>query len=74
MQAHYAEAFEREMGCTEADWLAVLPGAEEASFDVQLQKLMQRKRDLAQNLLAAPAFTKNDYDALVAETLSARKH
>jgi len=27
MQAHYAEAFEREMGCTEADWLAVLPGA-----------------------------------------------
>lgn len=27
MQAHYAEAFEREMGCTEADWLAALPGA-----------------------------------------------
>jgi hypothetical protein len=27
MQAHYPQAFEREMGCTEADWLAVLPGA-----------------------------------------------
>jgi hypothetical protein len=27
MQAYYPAEFEREMGCTEADWLAVLPGA-----------------------------------------------
>jgi hypothetical protein len=27
MQAFYPPEFEREMGCTEADWLAVLPGA-----------------------------------------------
>lgn len=46
--------------------LAVMPGAEEHSFDVQLQKLMDRKRKLAQNLLAAPAFTKADYQELLA--------
>jgi len=51
--------------------LAVLPGAEESSFDVQLQMLMERKRDLARNLLAAPAFTKQDYEALVASTRQA---
>ena len=27
MQSHYAEAFEREMGCTEAEWLGWLPRA-----------------------------------------------
>jgi hypothetical protein len=27
MQAWYAERFEREMGCTEAEWLRWLPGA-----------------------------------------------
>jgi hypothetical protein len=27
MQAHYPERFEREMGCTEAEWLMWLPGA-----------------------------------------------
>lgn len=27
MQCFYAERFEREMGCTEADWLRWLPGA-----------------------------------------------
>jgi hypothetical protein len=27
MQAHYPEAFDREMGCTEAEWLVWLPGA-----------------------------------------------
>jgi len=45
--------------------LAVLPEAEEYSFDVQLQLLMERKRKLAQNLLAAPAFTKEDYQRLL---------
>lgn len=49
--------------------LAVLPDAEETSFDVQLQQLMDRKRQLALNLLAAPAFTKDDYDTLLAGTL-----
>ncbi len=27
MQPHYAEAFERDMGCTEAEWLGWLPAA-----------------------------------------------
>ncbi len=45
--------------------LAVLPTEEEFSFDIQLQMLMDRKRKLALNLLAAPAFTKEDYDGLI---------
>ncbi len=45
--------------------LAVVPGAEEHSFDWQLQMLMERKRKLALNLLAAPAFSKEDYQTLV---------
>ena len=45
--------------------LAVLPDAEDFSFDMQLQMLMDRKRKLALNLLAAPAFTKQDYDSLI---------
>jgi hypothetical protein len=48
--------------------LAVLPDQEEASFDVQLQQLMDRKRQLARNLLAAPAFTKQDYADLLRGT------
>lgn len=27
MQSHYAESFEREMGCTEVEWLGWLPEA-----------------------------------------------
>lgn len=49
--------------------LAVLPDAEESSFHVQLQLLMDRKRKLAQNLLAAPAFTRDDYEQLLAGSL-----
>jgi len=45
--------------------LALLPEFAEHSFDWQLQVLMDRKRKLAQNLLAAPAFTKQDYDILL---------
>lgn len=52
--------------------LAVLPDAREYSFDVQLQQLMDRKRKLAQDLLAPPAFTAEDYKALVAGTLRAK--
>lgn len=50
--------------------LALLQGAEEHSFDHQLQLLMTRKRSLAQNLLAAPAFTKQDYAELLAGTVA----
>jgi len=52
--------------------LAVLPDAQEYSFDVQLQQLMDRKRKLAQDWLAPPAFTAEDYKALVAGTLRAK--
>ena len=45
--------------------LALLPEAAEHSFDWQLQVLMDRKRMLAQNLLAAPAFTQDDYKDLI---------
>ena len=27
MQSHYAASFDREMGCTEVEWLSWLPGA-----------------------------------------------
>ena len=52
--------------------LAVVPDAQEHSFDVHLQQLMDRKRKLAQDLLAPPAFTAEDYKALVAGTLRAK--
>jgi SNF2 family DNA or RNA helicase len=52
--------------------LAILPDEEDASFDVQLQQLMDRKRQLAQNLLAAPAFTKDDYEKIIAGTVRTR--
>jgi hypothetical protein len=45
--------------------LAVLPEAADRSFDTQLQLLMERKRALARNLLAAPAFNRDDYDELL---------
>ncbi len=48
--------------------MAVLPGSEEHSFDMQLQVLMERKRSLARNLLASPAFTKQDYEELMRGT------
>ena len=46
--------------------LALLPEAAEHSFDWQLQVLMDRKRKLAQNLLAAPSFDETDYQDLIA--------
>jgi hypothetical protein len=48
--------------------MAVLPDAEEHSFDMQLQLLMERKRALARNLLASSAFTKQDYEELMKAT------
>lgn len=50
--------------------MAVLPGNPEQSFDLQLQLLMDRKRNLARNLLAPPAFTKEDYAQLKAGMFS----
>ncbi len=44
--------------------VALLPGAEEASFDRRLQALMNRKRGLAQDLLAPPTLDKEDFEAL----------
>lgn len=52
--------------------LAVLPDTPDSSFDVQLQILMDRKRKLALDLLAAPAFTREDYEVLLAGALGAR--
>ena len=45
--------------------LALLPEAPDHSFDWQLQVLMNRKRQLAQNLLVAPTFTQSDYQDLL---------
>ncbi|MFC3147240.1 DEAD/DEAH box helicase [Piscinibacterium candidicorallinum] len=45
--------------------LAVMPGHEDRSFDMQLQRLMDRKRGLAASLMAAPAFTDADYRSLL---------
>lgn len=44
--------------------MAVLPDHPEHSFDTQLQMLMERKRELARNLLMPPAFGKEDYAQL----------
>jgi len=46
--------------------LAVLPEIENASFDEQLQILMDRKRARARDLLEAPAFMPEDYEILLA--------
>ena len=48
--------------------LAVLPDIPERSFDMQLQMLMDRKRQLAVNLLAPPAFSQQDYQSLITGT------
>ncbi|MCZ8250888.1 MAG: hypothetical protein O9318_00305 [Hylemonella sp.] len=43
MQSHYPETFERDMACTEAEWLAWLPAAlgdcpyQQGSGEVQVQ-------------------------------------
>jgi hypothetical protein len=49
--------------------MAVLPETPEQSFDLQLQLLMERKRELARHLLAPPAFTREDYAGLRAGML-----
>jgi hypothetical protein len=54
--------------------LALLPEVAEHSFDWQLQVLMDRKRKLAQNLLAAPVFTPDDYQELISHLTSANSH
>lgn len=49
--------------------MAVLPNSGDRSFDLQLQLLMDRKRKLAKDLLVAPAFTKEDYETLIINTV-----
>lgn len=49
--------------------LAIFPEAPSSSFDLQLQALMTRKRQLAQNLLSAPAFSNEDYQSLISGVL-----
>ena len=44
--------------------VALLPGAEDASFDRRLQALMDRKRGLARDLLAPPVLDQEDFEAL----------
>ena len=46
--------------------LATLSMAQEHRFDIQLQGLMGRKRQLAPQLLTAAAFTRDDYEHLLA--------
>jgi SNF2 family DNA or RNA helicase len=45
--------------------LAIYPTDPDNSFDVKLDALMTRKRNLSQQLLAPPIITKDDYDELL---------
>lgn len=45
--------------------LAIYPKDSENSFDIKLDTLMTRKRNLSQQLLAPPIITKDDYDELL---------
>jgi SNF2 family DNA or RNA helicase len=45
--------------------LAIYPADPDNSFDVKLDALMTRKRNLSQQLLAPPIITKDDYDELL---------
>ena len=51
--------------------LAILPGAEARSFDRNLHALLQRKRMLAADLLAAPAANDAEQDELLMRTIGA---
>lgn len=45
--------------------MAIYPGDVEHSFDVKLDSLMRRKRDLSRQLLAPPVITHEDYEELL---------
>lgn len=47
--------------------LSILPTEEDKSFDLRLQNLMNRKRKLAQNLLAVPTLSAKDYEDLLSD-------
>lgn len=47
--------------------LSILPTEEDKSFDLRLQSLMNRKRKLAQNLLAVPTLSAKDYEDLLSD-------
>ncbi len=44
--------------------LAVHPEAGEQSFDLNLHKLLTRKRELSHNVLASPEVTQGEFDEL----------
>ena len=45
--------------------LAIYPADPDNSFDIKLDALMTRKRNLSQQLLAPPIITKDDYEELL---------
>lgn len=45
--------------------MAINPGEPEHSFDLKLNELMSRKRDLSRSMLMPMEFGKDDYDALI---------
>ena len=45
--------------------LAIYPADPDNSFDIKLDALMTRKRNLSQQLLAPPSITKDDYEELL---------
>ena len=62
MQSHYAASFDREMGCTEREWLSWLPGAarqhalafgdQAATFGIDAGQLQLRWQVLAPRQIA----------------------
>lgn len=47
--------------------MAINPGDPDTSFDIKLNELMTRKRNLSQQLLAPPTITKQEYEFLLSE-------
>ena len=47
--------------------MAINPSDPDTSFDIKLNELMTRKRQLSQQLLAPPTITKQDYESLLSQ-------
>ena len=47
--------------------MAINPNDPDTSFDIKLNDLMTRKRQLSQQLLAPPTITKQDYESLLSQ-------
>jgi hypothetical protein len=50
--------------------MAINPSDPDTSFDIKLNELMTRKRQLSQQLLAPPTITKQDYESLLSQIKS----